>query len=72
MKKNTARSLVAHHVRRLRLEAGLSQEELATKCGLHRTYVSHVERERSSITIDTLEHFAEVLGVAPKDLLEPI
>lgn len=71
-KKNTARALVALNVRRLRLEAGLSQEELATRCGLHRTYVSHVERQRSSITVDTLEHLAETLGVETRALLEPV
>lgn len=71
-KKKIARALVAHHVRRLRTQAGLSQELLATKCGLHRTYISHVERERSSITVDTLEHIADILGVEPADLLTPV
>jgi transcriptional regulator with XRE-family HTH domain len=69
-KKNSARALVAHHVRRLRREAGLSQELLATKCGFHRTYISQVERQATNITVDNLERLAEVLGVAPAQLLE--
>ena len=71
-KKNTARALVAHHVRRLRLEAGLSQELLAAKCGFHRTYISQVEREQSNMTLDNLQRIAEVLEVGPAKLLEAI
>jgi transcriptional regulator with XRE-family HTH domain len=71
-KRNTARALVAHHVRRLRLEAGLSQELLAAKCGFHRTYISQVEREQSNMTLDNLQRIAEVLEVGPAKLLEAI
>lgn len=66
----TARALVAFHVRRLRLESGLSQELLATKCGFHRTYISQVERELSNITVDNLERIAEFFAVEPAKLLE--
>jgi transcriptional regulator with XRE-family HTH domain len=71
-KENKARALVAHHVRRLRLEAGLSQELLAAKCGFHRTYISQVEREQSNMTLDNLQRIAEVLEVGPAKLLEAI
>jgi transcriptional regulator with XRE-family HTH domain len=70
--KKTARALVAHHVRRLRQEAGLSQELLAAKCGFHRTYISQVEREQANITLDNLQRIAEVLEVGTAELLEVI
>jgi transcriptional regulator with XRE-family HTH domain len=68
-RNNTARALVAHHVRQLRLNAGLSQEVLAAQCGFHRTYISQVERQVSNITVDNLQRIADVLGVAPAQLL---
>jgi len=68
-KKMTARALLAANVRRLRTEAKLSQEGLAAKCGMHRTYVSHLETMRSNVTLDTLDMLAETLGTEPADLL---
>ena len=40
-------------VRQYRLEKGLSQEELASLCGLHRTYIGSIERGEKMITIET-------------------
>ena len=47
----------------LRGEAGLSQDELAHRAGLHRTYVSGVERGVRNPTITVLEKLAKALGV---------
>ncbi len=38
-------------IQKLRLEKGLSQEELAFEAGLHRTYISHIERGSRNITV---------------------
>ncbi|MFT3856574.1 MAG: helix-turn-helix transcriptional regulator [Aquabacterium sp.] len=65
----TARALLAANVRRLRTEAKLSQEGLAAMCGLHRTYISHLETMRSNVTLDTLDMLANTLGASPADLL---
>ncbi|MET0183649.1 MAG: helix-turn-helix transcriptional regulator [Caulobacterales bacterium] len=54
---------------RLRLAKGWSQEELADEAGLHRTYVSGVERGVRNPTIEVLERFADALGVTASELL---
>lgn len=62
--------VVALNLRRLRKELGISQEDLAEKCGLHRTYVGAIERSERNITLQTLEKIADSLGVSPHDLLK--
>lgn len=63
------RATLAANVRRLREHEGLSQEELATRAGLHRTYVGSVERAERNVTLSTLEAFASVFGVDVSFLL---
>ncbi|KVM80473.1 transcriptional regulator [Burkholderia ubonensis] len=63
------RRRLAEHVRRLRLEKGISQESLSVECGFHRTYVSHIERAVTNITLDNLQKLALGLGVDPSELL---
>jgi transcriptional regulator with XRE-family HTH domain len=63
--------VLAQNVRSLRHEIGASQEELAARCGLHRTYVGSVERGERNVTLSTLEVFASVLGVTVPELLTP-
>lgn len=53
---------LARVVRRLREERGWSQEELAARCGLHRTYVGAIERGEYNITVNTLERIAHSLS----------
>ncbi len=48
---------------------GLSQEELAFKSGLHRTYIGAVERGERNITIKSLELIADALNVNLTTLL---
>ena len=64
------RRRVALNLRRFRRELGLSQEEFAFKAGLHRTYVSGVERGVRNPTILVLEEIAIALGVPSSRLLE--
>ena len=59
-------------IRTLRKQAGLSQEELAAACGLHRTYVGAVERGERNISLLNIVQFAHALRVKPADLLEGI
>ncbi len=51
------------NVRKYRNNRGYSQEELAEICGLHRTYISDVERFKRSISLDNIQKLADALGV---------
>jgi transcriptional regulator with XRE-family HTH domain len=57
------RKRVGGNVRRLREKQGISQEELADRAALHRTYISGVERGVRNPTIVVLEKVADALGV---------
>ena len=60
---------VGLNVQRIRKEKGWSQEELAFGSGLHRTYISGIERGARNPTIRVIARLAETLGVAPGELL---
>lgn len=56
-------------LRKVRIENGLSQEELADLAGLHRTYISQIERGLKSPSLRSLEQIANGLGVTLSELL---
>lgn len=56
----------------LRREQGLTQEELAFRSGLDRTYISLLERGLRVPTIDTLFKISKKLGIRPEDLVARI
>ncbi|MFV3386773.1 helix-turn-helix domain-containing protein [Pseudomonas sp. NY15364] len=60
----------ADNVRRERVRQGISQELLAERAGVHRTYVGMLERGEKNVTIYNIERIAHALGVAPASLLE--
>lgn len=64
------RRRVGRNVRRYREALGLSQEEFAFECGLHRTYVSGVERGVRNPTLVVIAKIAAALKVQPERLLE--
>jgi transcriptional regulator with XRE-family HTH domain len=61
----------AANVKRLRVSAGLSQEALADRAGLHRTYISSIERGERNVSIENIFGIAKALGVDPCELLAP-
>ena len=62
--------VVGENVRRLRLAKGMSQEELSFVSGLHRTYVSGVERGKRNPTVVVIAQLAEALETEPAKILD--
>jgi XRE family transcriptional regulator, regulator of sulfur utilization len=69
MPSSNLRAALAEQIRLFRSKRGLSQEELAFRAGLHRTYISLVERAKKSPTIDRLTRISAALDVKTSDLL---
>lgn len=63
------RVVFARNLRSVRQARGISQEKLAELAGLHRTYISSVERGGRNISIDNIERLANALDTAPETLL---
>ena len=59
-------------IRRLRREAGLSQEDFAERCGLHRTYIGAIERGEKVISIAVAEKVARALGLSLPDFFREV
>jgi transcriptional regulator with XRE-family HTH domain len=59
-------------VRNLRLASGLSQEELATRCDLHRTYIGFIERGEKAVTIETADKIARGLKIPLAELMSQL
>lgn len=69
MSKPTNTQRFAQALRELREQQGLSQEELADRAGLHRTYISQVERGLKSPSLRTLERMAAALNMSASSLI---
>lgn len=57
-------------VRNLRERMAISQEALASRAGIHRTYMGGVERGERNISLKNIVRIAEALGVSPQALFE--
>lgn len=66
-----ARGILATNMKMLRAEHGMSQEDLALECELHRTFIAHVERSARNISLDNIEKIAVALKVPVHRLLTP-
>ncbi len=61
---------VGNRIREIRNKKGISQEKLAFKCKLHRTYISDIERGLRNVSIKNIEKISKALGVPPEDLIK--
>lgn len=61
--------IFALNVKQYRITQGLSQEKLAELSGLHRTYISLLERERRNISLDNIQKIADALNIEAYQLL---
>ena len=69
--EKSLRGTLAYNIRLLRCENGISQEELAFRCELDRTYISAVERCIWNVALGNIERIADALNVEPWQLLVP-
>ena len=58
-------------VRKWRTKRGLTQEELAEKSGLHRNYISDLERGTRNVGLENILALAKALGIKPSKLVDP-
>lgn len=65
-----SRRAFGRRVRELRQARGYSQEELAERSGLHRTYISSLERGQRNVGLDNVHALAMALEVTPAMLFE--
>ncbi|MGD0078001.1 MAG: helix-turn-helix transcriptional regulator [Sedimentisphaerales bacterium] len=63
--------IIGRNIGRHRRRLGLSQEALADKSQLHRTYVGGVERGERNISAKNIAKIAKALSIQPSDLLKP-
>jgi transcriptional regulator with XRE-family HTH domain len=68
----SAREVFGRNLRRARRLKDVSQEELALRANLSRTYVSEVEHAKRNVSIDNMGLLADALGVPLKDLVDPV
>jgi transcriptional regulator with XRE-family HTH domain len=57
-------------VRQERTKLGISQEELAARAGVHRTYIGMLERAEKNITLENIEKICKALDISIKDFFE--
>ena len=65
------REVFAQNLRAFRVAKGLSQEELAHRADIDRTYVSSLERSVYNASIDVVDRIAVVLEIEAFELLKP-
>ena len=66
---NTIQQKFGAKIKSLRLQKNMSQEELSSKSGLHRTYISDIERGVRNVSLKNIEKIAKALSVSPDVLL---
>jgi transcriptional regulator with XRE-family HTH domain len=73
-KKEVEPMLIAmgKYIRQKRISLGLSQEELAARSGLHRTYISDVERGIRNLTIGATWFVSQGLGVDFREMINSV
>lgn len=72
MSGDTLRTMLGNKLREARLRAGLTQEELAYEADVDRTYISMLENDRKSPTVEMLFRICQPLGTTASQLLASV
>lgn len=64
--------MLGEHIRKLRLQKGLSQEALAEGADIHRNFLSQIERGKKGMTLETLFRLSRALDVTPQSIITAI
>lgn len=64
------RQVLANNIKVLRAQEKVSQEDFAALCGLHRTYISDIERCNRNVSIDNIEKIAAAFHITASELLK--
>lgn len=59
-------------VRKIRLVQGISQEELADRCDLHRTYISDIELGKRNLSLENIERIAISLNMTLSEFFKEV
>jgi len=68
--RSPLRGVFASNVRARRKKLGISQEELADRAGVHRTYIGAVERSEVNVSIDNIARISVALETSAASLME--
>ena len=64
--------MLGEELRKARAKAGLTQEQLAFAANLDRTYISHLEHDKYSPTLDALFRICDALGVSASNIIAKV
>ena len=70
MRERTLLSRFGNKVRAERMKLGISQEELAARAGVHRTYIGMIERAEKNITLENIEKICKALDLSIGDFFK--
>ena len=62
-------SMIGEEIKKTRIKLGYSQEDLASRAGVHRTYISLLERNKKSPTLDTLIKICKALEISASKII---
>lgn len=63
-------SVISHRIKSIRIEKGLTVQELAYRCDIERSNLSRIEAGRSNLTVKTMCIICNALGVSLRDLVD--
>ena len=72
MSKSKILEAFGNRVKEERLKLGISQEELAERAGLHRTYIGMIERAEKNITLLNIEKITKALNLSVKEFFKTV